>query len=717
MQTLRTSLFTAILLATAVAAGAQEKKDTVKQLKAVDVTATRPPITMQGGTMVMNVGQTATAAGSNAWEVLQKAPGVVVDNTNNVQLNGKAVTVYIDGRPSRLTGDDLKNLLASTPGGNIDKIELMSNPSTKYDAQGATIINIKMLKPKDLGTNGTLTLSGGFGRYPRTTEGFTLNHRSKGVSLYGGYDHMYSKQFTSTVTDRRFPGGYLLTDNDYNRENRHSHNLKAGADFDITKNTSAGVLVKGMFSSRGRNGDNLTSLADSNFVQLANGNLSVVNPSVNAWFKTGNAKKKNELSINADYFSYHKDWNDAFAGQYYSKGGQTIGDESHLRNESDSRINLYSFSADYTQELPFAKLEAGIKTTFTETDNELNWENRNSGKWENDPGKSNHFIYKENVNAAYLGLSKTVKKYTFNAVLRAEHTNAKGNSLTMDQRFTRDYVQLFPSASVSYMKDMQNQFSLSYRRSINRFGFEIVNPFITYRSAYSYMQGNPDIKPMTMQSVEARWSHKYQLFTTLAFTRIKDNLSVVVRQDPDTKILVQSFENQSNMNVGSATVVWSKPVTPKFRTTLTAVGLYLHINTLLDGVEYKKDNLTAILNMQNSYTLPKGFTAELSGAFQSPVAMGYASLRSMGYVDLGLKKTIMKGNGSLKLGVNDVFNTRRFRFDVLYGNVNNQSEHNMDTRVVNLTFNYRFGNKNVKQTKARKNAIEAEAGRTNTTTM
>ena len=717
MQTLRTSLFTALVTLSAFAAGAQEKKDTVKQLKTVDITASAPPITMQGGTMVMNVGKTATAVGSNAWEVLQKAPGVVVDNTNNVQLNGKSVTVYIDGRPSRVSGDDLKNLLASTPGGNIDKIELMSNPSTKYDAQGAAIINIKMLKPKDFGTNGTVTMSGGFGRYPRTTEGFTLNHRNKGVNLYGGYDYMHSKQYTNTVTDRLFPGAYRMQDNDYNRENRNSHNVKAGADFDISKTTSAGVLVKGLFSSRGRNGDNHTALADSNFVQTANGALSTVNPSVNAYFKTGSEKRKNELMVNADYFSYDKDWNDAFTSQYFSKSNQPVGDAGFLRNQSNSSIQLYSLSADYTQTLKFAKLEAGLKTTFTETDNKLDWQNLNGGKWENDPGKSNHFIYRENINAAYVGLNKTVKKYTFNAVLRAEHTHAKGNSLTMNQRFTRDYVQLFPSASVSYMKDMQNQFSLSYRRSINRFGFDIVNPFITYNSAYSYRQGNPDIRPMLMQSVEASWSHKYQLFTTLGYTRIKDNLSIVVRQDPATKIMVQSFENQSNMNVGSATVVWTKPVAPWFRTTITAMGLYLNINTLLDGVQYRKDNITLMLNTQNAITLPKGFTAEVSGAFQSPITMGYASLKSMGYVDLGLRKTIMKGNGSLKLGVNDVFNSRQFRFDVVYGSVNNQSKHEMDTRVVNLTFNYKFGNKNVKQNKARKSTIEAEAGRTATPSM
>lgn len=703
---------------------AQQKKDSVpavKQLKEVNVTATVPVITMQGGTMVMNVSKSAAAAGSTAWEVLQKAPGVIADNTNNLQLNGKSVTVYIDGRPSRLSGEDLKTFLNSTPSANIDKLELMSNPSAKYDAQGAAIINIKMLKNKDFGTNGTVNLSAGLGRYPRTSEGFTLNHRSNSkVNFYGGYDHLYTKQFIYTSSHRLFPDGSTMEDNDYTRENRHSHNVKAGADIDISKNTSAGLLVKGSFSNRGRWTENTTGLnagADSVFFQLAEGDQSIVNPSINLYFKTGSEKKKNELIINADYFSYRKDWDDAFDARYFDAAKQPIGEPAFIRNNSLSDIRLYSASADYTQTFKFAKLEAGIKTTFTKTDNDMIWENKVDGSWQNDAGRTNRFIYRENVNAAYAGLSKTIKKFTFNAVLRAEHTNASGNSLTADKKFNRDYVQLFPSAGISYMKDPMNQFSFSYRSSINRFGYEIVNPFITYKNAYTYIQGNPDIRPVLTQSIEATWSHKYQLFTTLGFSRSKDNLSMVFRQDPATKILVMSYDNQASFNVAYATIVFTRPVLQKLRTTWTLTGLYLDVNTILDGMEFRKRNLGAMINTQNALTLPAGLTAELNGSLQTPFTFGYASLRTVGYIDLGLRKSIMKGSGSLKLAVNDVFNTRQNRFEVKYGAIDNFSKMNTDTRLVNLTFNYSFGNRNVKQNKVRKSTIEAEAGRTRTQTM
>lgn len=707
-----------------LSAQAQQKKDSVppvKQLKEVNVTATAPVITMQGGTMVMNVSKSATAAGATAWEVLQKAPGVIADNTDNLQLNGKSVTVYIDGRPSRLSGEDLKTFLNSTPAGSIDKLELMSNPSTKYDAQGAAIINIKMLKSKDFGTNGTLNLSAGFGRYPRTSEGFTLNHRSNNkVNFYGSYDHLYARQFTHTTSDRLFPDAYTLEDSDYARDNRHSHNLKAGADVDFSKNTAAGILLKGSFSNRGRWAENNTALnagGDSTFFQLAEGKQSIVNPSLNVYFKTGSEKKKNELSINADYFSYSKDWDDAFNARYLDAGKLPIGEAAYIRNNSISDIRLYSLSADYTQTFAFAKLEAGLKTTFTKTDNDMIWENKVGDDWQNDAGKTNHFIYRENVNAAYAGLSKTIKQFTFNTVLRAEHTYASGNSLTIAQKFRRDYVQLFPSASVSYAKDAMNQFSLSYRKSINRFGYEIVNPFITYKNAYTYMQGNPDIRPVLNHAVDLTWSHKYQLFTTLGFTRSKDNLSMVFRQDPETRILVSSFDNQASFNVAYANIVFTKQVFKKLRTTWTLTGLYMDVNTVLDGLEYKKKNFGAMLNTQNALTLPAGMTAELGGAIQTPFTFGYASLKTVGYIDFGLRKNVLKGKGSLKLAVNDILNTRQNRFEVKYGTINNLSKMNTDTRVVNLTFNYRFGNSNVKQNKTRKSKIEAEAGRTNTQTM
>ncbi|UYQ91836.1 TonB-dependent receptor [Chitinophaga horti] len=695
-----------------------------KDLKGVTVATIQPAITMSGDKMIVNVAQSAAAAGSNAFEVVSKSPGVMADQDGNLKLNGKSVNVYIDGRPSNLSGEDLKNQLSGLPASSVDKIELMSNPSTRYDAQGAAIINIKMNKPKDMGVNGTTTLGVTQGRYTRGNAGFTLNYRKKKVNLYGGYDHLYTRQFVETKSNRYFEDDYLIRDGDFARERKNTGNARIGMDYDINKTTSLGVLVKGTLSDRYRTSDNRTKLGfpgqpiDSGTQQRATGDQDILNPSVNVFFKTGSEKKKNELTINIDYFNYNKDWDDHFSSQRMNGSDVKVGTPINIRNNSDSRIYLYAMSADFVQPTKFAKLEAGLKSTFTKTDNNTIWENQFGNAWLNDDGKTNHFIYKENVNAAYVGLNKVVKKLTYNAVLRMEHTHASGHSLTTGEKFDRNYAQLFPSASISYAHNMTNSINVSYRRSIQRFGYEIVNPFITYKNAYTYQQGNPNIRPSLSSTVEATWSHKYMLFTTVGYVHGKDNLSPTFRLDPDKKILINGYDNLGKFDVVYANVVLTKNLTKKIHTTFVVTGMYINIKTDMGGGEvFQKKSIAANANLQTTVNLPKSFFLEVNGQMMTPMSAGYAAINTMGAIDLGLRKNILKNAGTLKLGVTDILNTKQYDIDVDYQNVKTTNKINMDTRTVAFVFTYRFGNKNVKQSKTRKNAIEAETNRTNVNTF
>ncbi|MCK7557354.1 outer membrane beta-barrel family protein [Chitinophaga sedimenti] len=422
--------------------------------------------------------------------------------------------------------------------------------------------------------------------------------------------------------------------------------------------------------------------------------------------------------MNVDYFNYDKTWDDHFAAQKTDGAGVKVGLPNNIRNNSDSRIYLYSMSADYTQTLKFAKLEAGLKSTFTKTDNDAIWENEVANVWLNDDGKTNHFIYKENVNAAYFGLNKTIKKMTYNAVLRMEHTHATGNSLTTGEKFDRNYAQLFPSASVSYARNLTNSFNFSYRRSIQRFGYEIVNPFITYKNAYTYQQGNPNIRPSISNTVEATWSHKYMLFTTIGYVHGKDNLSPTFKQDPARKILINGYDNLGKFDVVYANMVFTKNIKSKFQTTFVLTGMYINIKTDMgNGEIYQKKSVATQINWQNTLNLPKSFFLEVNGQMMTPMSAGYAAINTMGAIDLGLRKNILKGAGTLKLGATDILNTKQYNIDVDYQNVKTNNRINMDTRTVSLAFTYRFGNKNVKQNKTRKNTIEAETNRTNVNTF
>ncbi|ATL45741.1 hypothetical protein COR50_00405 [Chitinophaga caeni] len=695
------------------------------ELKGVEVSTIAPTITMDGDKMVMNVANTASASGSTAFELLTKAPGVVADQNNVLQLNGKNVTVYIDGRPSRLSGDDLKNYLDGIPSTSIDKLEIMSSPSAKYDAQDGAVINIKTLKNQNLGTNGSFVAAGGAGLFPRGNTGINLNNRSKNMNIYGGYDFLYTKKRDRATSDRIFSNDYIIHDYNPITDEQKNHNVKLGVDYDLNKNSTIGFLVKTSIQDRNRLGKNNTETGfkgqptDSTLLQTNTGDQDVRNPSANVYYKWSNPKKKKDLTINADYFNYDKKWDDLFNTQYYM--GDNIEQperNTNIRNKSASDINLYSMSADYEQVTKFATWQAGVKNTYTKSDNNMVWENWFNGKWENDISKTNHFIYKENVAAAYFGAKKTIKKWTLDAVLRMEHTYSEGNLLATEtqpaSKFKRDYAQLFPSLNASYTKDAKHIYTMAYRKSITRFGYQVVNPFIVYHNAYTYSQGNPNIQPMITHNIDLGFTYNYTWITKLGYVYSNSPLSMVYKQNEADKTLVMTYDNLGRYHVAYANIIYTKMLFNKWRTTNVLTGLYLDVTSVDQGGPFYSNSWTAIFNTQNTIALPKKFSLEINGTVQTPIIYGVTKIKGFATMDLGVKKTLSK-KANLKLAVNDVFYTRRMNIDLNYQNINNTVRMRQDTRFVMLTFNYLFGNRNIKKAKDRKSSIETESSRTKST--
>ncbi len=324
-----------------------------------------------------------------------------------------------------------------------------------------------------------------------------------------------------------------------------------------------------------------------------------------------------------------------------------------------------------------------------------------------DSTKTNHFIYKENINAAYISFSKTIKKYSIQAGVRAEQTNTEGNSVTLNQTTKNSYLNVFPNLAVQYSKSAMQQFGLSYRRSIQRFGYDIVNPFIVYQSQYSYSQGNPYIQPMLMNSIEFSHSYKYQVFTKLAYTHISDVLAPVYKAAPVGNAIISTYDNLSSADVYSGTITWMKSLLK---------GKWMSVNT--GGAFYAKYNaasqanakVTALFSTNNTFSLPKQIKGELTASYYSPIASGVFQLHSMYSVNAGLSKPILHSKASVALNVTDVFNTQVMKIDVTQG-VNIHYNNKAESRFVNLVFTYKFGNSKVKASKSRKTGIEDEKGR------
>jgi hypothetical protein len=679
-------------------------------LQKVTVTATKPFIVMGTNKITMNVAQSPIAAGGNAYEVLLRAPGILEQN-EKLNFRGKSVNIFINGRPSNLSGEDLKIMLTNMQANNIEKIEILPNPSSKYEAQGGSVINIILAKNKSYGTNYVLTTTIGTGRYIRGSTGLDFNSRNKKLNLYGGYTYNNNRQFFKNISTRNLNYANLNADEDELRT-RNNHAYKLGLDYDFSKKSSMGFLVNGYKNYRERVVTNKSVLHynNANYDSVASvsttGKAVFSSPTVNMYFKTKFDSTDKELTINADYINYNKDWYDNFTNNYYDEKGQEYVLPNYLRDNSPAKINVYAISADYVHPTKSGKWEIGIKANFTSTDNDVLWENKATQNWQIDYGKTNYFIYKENVNAAYLNYNRTIKNWNIEAGLRMEQTNTTGNSITVNQITKNNYTSWFPSVGLEYTKNKNYVFGLGYRKSIERFGFDYVNPFIVYQNQYAYSQGNPLIQPQINHAFELSYVYKQAFSFSLSYVHGLNSLGDVYLQAPNN-VAISSYGNFNSNDIFYLTAYGSKKLFKKWNITLVPLVGYIALNNASNGItkgEVKKILLTQ-LNWQNSFTFNKGITAELNFNYVSPYQYGSYTTKLFFNSSVGLSKPIFKNKITARLGVTDIFNTVNSNKELDYDGIKSTVNYKAETRFISLTLRYKFGNKNVRATTRKQSKV------------
>lgn len=678
-------------------------------LAEVKVTATKPFIEQQADKMVLNVAASPLAAGGTAADLLGRAPGVL-EQGSGYQLRGKTVTVMLDGKLTNLSGEELKNMLAALPANTLDKVELIANPSAKYDASASAIVNLVTSKSLKLGTNGTATLGVGTGRYGRYNTGFNLNHRTEKLNVYGGLDRLTNQTYSTTSAVRALSTEGQLAESSLETRRLQTNNLKVGFDYDLSKTTAVGVLVKGMLTDRTRDANSQALLSAPQQATLVRieGASQVLSPAVNAYYKTVLGKDKT-LRVSADYFAYARNSHNDYATSALDASAPA----DLLRDNSPARNAVKSAMADYSQPLYKGTLEAGLKAISTTTDNDIRWEQAPAGQpWTLDLGKTNHFVYRENVQAAYASFSRDMKKVALQVGLRAEHTNTTGTSLTMDQTTERQYLNFFPSVSAQYNQSEKTQFGFSYRRKIERAQFGIVNPFLTYISPYRYAQGNPAIRPSLSHNLEVSYSYGSLLSAAVSYSRFGDVITESFVKNDVTQVVTNSFTNYPSADQLSASLTLMQPLlSDKWQTNTTLVFMAARVQAGPGTLGVGAASPGAYLSSNHILTLRPGLKAEVSASYMSPMTFGGMAIRSSYSGNVGLSQTILKGNGTLTLNVTDVFNTQRARFDVLAAGINSQNVNKIESRFVKLNFSYKFGNQKVKASQRRETGVEAEKSR------
>ncbi|MBS1576313.1 MAG: TonB-dependent receptor [Bacteroidetes bacterium] len=696
-----------------------------KSIDGITVTSRKPLIEQKAGKMVVNVEASQTNTGLNALELLEKSPGITVDNDGNISLKGKTgVMIMIDGKPTYLSGTDLANLLKNMQSTSLEQIEIMTNPPAKYDAAGNSgIINIKTKKGIVRGMNGSANANYTQGLYGRFNGSLNVNYRNNKLNIFGNYNGGYYEGYNDLTIDRKiFETDKTTLKNTIDQLSRphwqgNYHSGKIGMDYNFSKKDVAGFVVNGNFNRNDEDPRSNTNIRNpdgslfSKLISTSSNTRNSSNLSTNFNYKHTFDSTGREISTDLDYVYYDNTGHTQLTTESYNPALEKVGNDIILRGNQPSQINIYSAKIDYVH--PFKKgykLETGIKTSLVKTDNQVAYTRNDGSGWVNDD-RSNHFLYDENINAAYAILSRTIKKWDLTAGLRLENTVAKGNQLSNDSTFRRDYTNLFPNIGIGYNASEKNQYNVSYSRRITRPDYDALNPFTFFLDSLTYGQGNPYLQPQFSNNFELSHTYNHFLTTTLNYTQTNNIITDLLKQNSEKNITYQTKDNFSSMKQWGIAVMVNKPVTKWWN-----VNLYTNLYNNHYSGRYNNDPVdiqftSFMANINNSFILGKGWSAEISGWYRSKAAEGLLIANPMGALNSGLSKQVMKKKGTIKIGVRDIFHTQQFSGYVKYSDVDVNIISKRDSRQFNVSFVYRFGKTNIAPARRRSGGADDEQSR------
>lgn len=701
-----------------------------QSLSGVTVTAKRPPVEVKAGKTVVNVDASPTNAGLNVLEILEKSPGVTVDADGNISLKGKGgVLVLIDGKQTYLSGTQLAAFLKSIQASGLDQIEIMTNPPAKYDAAGNSgIINIKTKKGQIRGMNGSVNFNYIQGLYPKFFGGANFNYRNDKINVFGNYDGGQWEGWGVLDIDRNFYKNGVRTGSSDQLTRRHNksnwHNAKLGFDYTFSKKDVAGIVVNTNFNPWRNNQRSASNLRDANgaitdvFISDANNSNSANNITTNLNYKHTFDSAGRELTIDLDQGYYKSKGYNLLTTKVLGNNNLQKGSTILLEGTLPSTINIYTAKVDYVH--PFTKntkLETGVKTSFVNTDNNVIYKRDTSTGWYVDEARTNHFIYKENVNAAYAIFSTSIKKWEFTGGLRMENTIATGTQVKTDSSFKRNYTNLFPNLGAVYNINDKNQLSLAYSRRIRRPDYDDLNPFIFFLDSLTYGQGNPYLRPQFANNIELSHTWNRFLTTTINYTQTNDIITELLKQNTEAKTTFQTKENFAKMKQWGLAISANKKIIKWWN-----LNLYTNVfhNTFSGLYNDGKQNIPVTIevkginaNLTNSITLSDTWTAELSGWFSSNPSEGLIIGRPMGAANFALAKQILKKNGTIKVGVRDVFRTSNFSGYSRYADVDLEiyNDRRKDNPQFNIAFTYKFGKNNIAPARRRTGGAGDEQNR------
>ncbi|MEP7377397.1 MAG: outer membrane beta-barrel protein [Chitinophagaceae bacterium] len=678
------------------------------QMQTVTVVSNKPPIQFLPDKTVINPEASITNAGATIIDVLEKSPGITVARDGNIIMKGKpAVTVLIDGKPTQLSGTDLQAYLSGISASQVDVIELIENPGAKYDASGnAGIINIKLKSNKLKGFNGSMNLSIGQGMYYKTGNSLNLNYRNGKINWFMNYGMRASTERMDMYTLRKYfdsnrEDSALLEQPNVNKARNSGYNLKTGFDFFVNNKTTLGLVFNGgLFNRKAKSFAAIDWMGPDYQIDSSINTQGENTTEFNRGGLTLNGKHKidehSELSVDIDYvrFTIHSDQN--YQTQLSVPGSEIEATKGNF----PSKLDIITAKVDYSRRFSKFLLETGLKTAINKTDNLADFYYYDSGNWQPDLSRSNHFLYDEKISAAYASVDVESGKWHWQTGLRYEitsyHAKQLGNAIVKDSSFSRNYGSLFPTAFVSYQADSNNMVTFRIGRRIDRPPFQYLNPFLRVLNKYTYEGGNPYIRPQYTWNFSVAHTYQQKLTTEISYSYLKDYFSQIFFIDSNSSNVNKNIIIYTRGNVGS---FQNFGITETFQQTinkwwnLTAVAVFNH--KIIKGVEWAPIEARVSqlnISINNQFQLKKGWALELSGYYQTKSQIDLQEwLKPQGELDAGVSKQIMKSKGTLRLNIRDITYFQNYSGYSTFQNSYEPFTIKWDSRVVRLSFSWRFG--------------------------
>jgi outer membrane receptor protein involved in Fe transport len=692
------------------------------KLKEVKIRSVKQLIERKADRVIFNAGNSISGQGMDALDLLGKIPGLRVVNDRVLIVGKGIVNVMVNDRLIQLSGDDLSNYLKSIPSDQISKVEIITNPPAKYDAQGNNgLLNIVLKKAVTDGLQGSVNFDYSLASYSTIASGGNLNYQKDKLSLYTSFNLRKGSTVAEERTDVFYPAQTWST---FNRS-RNFRTVPSGRlelDYRFSKKTLVGASYN-VGDTRLHSEENIRSEIMNNKLQSPDSTLiSDANATIKSSFKTVNLFFKmvidtlgKQILINADWFKYHDDKDRFFNNNTYLNDGSLVGSSfARYLSASQQNIDLYTLKADADLPFQFFKLSFGSKLSFIRNKSDVAFYKKLLEVYVPDQAQTNAFSYRENTQAWYVNFNMTVKNWILQVGLRAEYTQTAGVSFNNNQTNENRYFQLFPTSFLTYRLNEANTLALNYGRRINRPSYKKLNPFRWYNNQYAYMEGNPFLKPSYSNNLEL--SHTYvSVFTSsLSFSRTSDGYNDVNFTDDQSNVqILRPVNFVTSYNYQFSSLLSLNPLS-WLQSNCQFNLFYIRSNSALAETDASLKGTGAYFSTSNQLYLnqSKNFSGELNVWYQFGGIEGLQKLERQYNVDLGLRTLIIKNHLQLAVNLTDLFKSNKSRYASLVNDIRQSYVNYYDSRKLRISIRYNFGNEGIKATN-RKPGNDEETRRSN----